>query len=127
MPPLYIASIFSGEASIKQSFLASLFMIVFWTILSLFMIEIIGPLLAITGFVMMVNLLFFGWGVLAIYCASLTSHAISHSFATGLMKFFARFCNFILLLLGIIMIILVTSGEVSWMTYLSKGVNASLR
>ena len=127
MPPYYITSVFSGEASIKQSFVASLFMIVFWTILSLFTIEIIGPLLAINAFVVMVNLLFFGWGALAIYCASITSHAISHSYATRMVKFFARFCNFILLLLGIIMIILVTSGEVSWMTYLTQGVNADLK
>ena len=127
MPPYYIASLFSGEASIKQSFVASLFLIVFWTILCLFTIEVIGPLLAINAYVLIINLLFFSWGALAIYCASITSHAISHSYATGVIKFFARFCNFILLLLGIVMIILVTSGEVSWMTYLTKGVNANFR
>lgn len=123
----FISRWVSGEASIRQSFLASVSVLAMWSVTALFVISYAGSVFAIGQFVILVNLLLFIWGGFAIYSASITSHIISMSFAGRGTKFFARFCNFILLFTGIVMIILVTSGEVSWLTYLSLGIHSGLR
>lgn len=130
--PAYIITTFlsrwvSGEASITHSFLVSVTSLAIWSLVSLFLLSYIGSLLAIGPFVILVNCLVFIWGGIAIYSASITSHTISMSFEARGTKFLARFCNFILLFAGIVMIILVTSGEVSWLTYLSLGIHSGLR
>ena len=126
MPSYFLATVFSGEASIKHSFLAAICILILWSAVSLLCIAVMSANLTISSFVTLVNMLFFTWGGLAIYSASLISHAISGSFIARVQKLFARFFNFILLLCGIIVIIGVTSGEVSWIIYLSKGVNSGL-
>jgi len=98
----YLSRWVSGDASITQSFLASTTLLALWSVTALFLLSYIGPLFVMSHFVILVN----------------TSRGT---------KFLARFCNFILLFAGIVMIILVTSGEVSWLTYLSKGIHSSLR
>jgi len=123
----YLSRWVSGDASITQSFLASTTLLALWSVTALFLLSYIGPLFVMSHFVILVNFLLFIGGALAIYGASITSHAISMSFTSRGTKFLARFCNFILLFAGIVMIILVTSGEVSWLTYLSKGIHSSLR
>lgn len=123
----YLSRWVSGDASITQSFLASTTLLALWSVTALFLLSYIGPLFVMSHFVILVNFLLFIGGALAIYSASITSHAISMSFTSRGTKFLARFCNFILLFAGIVMIILVTSGEVSWLTYLSKGIHSSLR
>ena len=92
----------------------------------IFAIELLAAYLTVSAFVWLVNGLCFTWGAVAIFGASITSHSISISFLSGFAKFLARFCNFILLFAGIILIILVTSGEITWMTYLYKGIHARL-
>ena len=123
----YLSRWVAGDASITQSFLASTSLLALWSVAALFLMSYIGPLFVMSHFVILVNLLLFIGGAVAIYSACITSHAISMSFTSRGTKILARFCNFILLFAGIMMIILVTSGEVSWLTYLSKGIHSSLR
>lgn len=123
----YLSRWLAGEASITQSFLASVSLLAIWSMISLFLLSYIGSFFATSHFVILVNILLFISGAFAIYSASITSHTISMSFTSRGTKFLARFCNFILLFAGIVMIILVTSGEVSWLTYLSLGIHSGLR
>ena len=127
MIAIYLSRWVSGEASITQSLLASLSLLAIWSLISLFLLTYIGPLFVTSHFVILVNVLLFIWGACASYSASITSHAITMSFTSRGTKFLARFCNFILLFAGIVMIILITSGEVSWLTYLSLGIHSGLR
>lgn len=78
----------------------------------------------ITHLVLLVNMMFFIGGALALYGASITSHTISNSFHNAFHKFILRFCNFLILFMGIVIIVLVSSGEISWMTYFYLGVHA---
>ena len=118
----FISGYISGEASVKDSFLTTLIFLVIWSIMSRLTLEWLGPFLEITAYVLLVNIVFFTWGALAIYGASLTSHAITISLASRLVKFAARFLNWVILLIGIAIIMLVASGQLSWMTYLSRGI-----
>ena len=123
----YLSRWLAGEASITQSFLASVSLLAIWSVLSLLLVTYIGPFFTTRHYVILINILLFISGAFAIYSASITSHTISMSFTSHGTKFLARFCNFILLFAGIVMIILVTSGEVSWLTYLSVGIHSGLR
>ena len=123
----YLSRWVSGEASITESFLASLSLLAIWSVIALFALTYLGPFFVASHFVILINSLTFTWGALAIYSASITSHAISMSFAGRGTKFLIRFLNFILLFAGIVIIIGVTSGEVSWLTYLSLGIHSGLR
>ena len=123
----FFATFLAGDAPIGQCFMAMATLLVSWTILAALILESLGTVIAIRPFVLLVNGAVFIWGGLAIYGASITSHAISASFIGSLPKFFARFMNFILLFAGIVMIILTTSGELSWIVYLSQGVGSAIR
>lgn len=122
----FFSTFLAGEATIKQSFFSLLALLAIWGLLSLLLIDLLAHIVSISHYVLAVNGAVFLWGGLAIWGASITSHAISQSFHSLLAKFFLRFLNFILLFAGIVMIILVTSGELSWLTYLTKGVNSAI-
>ena len=124
--PHYLNHYIAGEESVKNCFLSSLAVLVFWSVTGIILLEWVGPTLAIDAYVWLVNLVFFIWGALAIYTASLTSHAISQSLVRASLKFGARFLNFLILLPGMGIIMLVASGQISWMTYLSRGIYAPL-
>ena len=123
----FISTYFSGETSIRGAFGAMGLVLSLWLGLSIFLIELLSANIIMPYFVAMVNGLVFIGGSLAIYLASITSHCISQCYLSRLQKWPLRFFNFLTLFSGIVMIILVTSGEVSWMTYLSYGVTSGLR
>ena len=60
---------------------------------------------------------------MAIYGASIISHSIRLSYKSAVVKFGLRFLNFIILFIGIVLMIFVSSGELSWMIYLYNGIH----
>ena len=113
----------SGEASVKHSFATTLIAIGLWGAVGIALGNVISTSLPISGIVTVVNIFFVVWGALAIYGASITSHAISQSYSHSMVKFGLRFLNFLILFVGIVIIILASSGQISWMTYLYQGVH----
>lgn len=126
MPPFFSAFL-AGDCTIKQSLTSTIVALVAWLIFSFLIIETIGSSLGIMAYVILINGLLFTFGALAVYGASITSHVISSSYFGSFQKLILRFFNFILLFAGIVMIILVTSGEIGWMTYLYHGVTSGVR
>ena len=110
----YLSSVLSGDASIVDSG--------FTVILITFLIVLFGfsacyllwPHLGVYGKSNSVNSVIFSTGAWLIYGASLLSHAISASFSHIVIKIGARIVTFVILLLGIALIIIVTSGQLSW-------------
>ena len=119
----YLAHFLSGEASIKHSFAITLIAMGLWGVFGIALGNVVNTTLSITAIVIAVNIFFIVWGCLAIYGASITSHAISQSYSHSMAKFGLRFINFLILFIGIVIIILVSSGQISWMTYLYQGMH----
>lgn len=124
MPLTFLATLLSGEASTRQSFLSTILALLLWTVICVVILAMRPTQLSISHLVLLVNMMVFIGGAVALYGASITSHAITISFHNAFSKFVLRFCNFLILFLGIVVIILVSSGEISWMTYLYYGVHA---
>ena len=123
----FILTYLGGEARIRSAFGAMGLLLTLWLGLAVIALQLIGAYLAIPQLVGLINGLVFLGGALAIYLASITGHSISQSYLSRLQKWPLRFFNFLTLFSGIVMIILVTSGEVSWMVYLFYGVTSGLR
>lgn len=118
----YFSTWLAGEASIRQNFGNAIIMLLMWLIISYISLTIFSTRLGVAQLVYLINGSVMVAGGLAIYASSLTSHAISQSYLGAWPRFALRFCNFLILFLGITFIILVTSGEISWMTYLYLGI-----
>ena len=123
----FILTYLGGEARIRDAFGAMGLLLTLWLGLAVIALQLIGAYLAIPQLVGLINGLVFLGGALAIYLASITGHSISQSYLSRFQKWPLRFFNFLALFSGIVMIILVTSGEVSWMVYLFYGVTSGLR
>ena len=123
MLPYFLANYLSGEASTRQSFAISLIALGLWGSLGIILSNIISTILSISGLVLAINLYVFGWGAMAIYGASIISHSIRLSYKSAVVKFGLRFLNFIILFIGIVLMIFVSSGELSWMIYLYNGIH----
>ena len=122
MPAHYLATYLSGDASIKHCFISQIILLGLWLVLGVLYLTLIGPMVSIALYVISVNIISFITGAIAIYGASLTSHSISQSFHQASWKFLLRFINFLFLFAGIVIVILVASGEVSWMVYFYQGI-----
>ncbi|MGC6530707.1 MAG: hypothetical protein ACON4G_06775 [Candidatus Puniceispirillaceae bacterium] len=110
----YLASALSGDASLLDSGFTVILITFLWVLFGFSACYLLWPHLGVYGKSNSVNFVIFGTGAWLIYGASLLSHAISASFAHIMIKIGARICTFILLLLGIALIIIVTSGQLSW-------------
>ena len=120
----FLATLLSGEASTRQSFTCTGLALSLWAVLSVIILSFWPAHFSMTSFVWAVNVMCFIGGALALYGASITSHVITTSFHHAFTKFILRFCNFLILFFGLVLIILVSSGEISWITYFYNGVHA---
>ena len=120
-----IERFFSGEADLSVTILVSLLTIVAWLVIGLYIGPVVGAFLPIQGKIWMHNTHAFSLGFATIYGASLIMQSALYNMTRLAWKIGSFALAFLLILIGMLIIIFVTSGELSWMIYVNEGLRVS--